>query len=211
MFSNIIPQKSGVKKRIIKKFQSCRSRKWERRWVLHPGSGEPAAMRQDDLMIRSRKQRAPAINSQQSDNSVLEELDRCGSKIDPQKFMRISNDPVWIKRWVSKDNFNPKKTDISCSATDQLTQDELTLLRRLQSQEVSEYGRGFYQSDFFDAIMINYNCQHCGKDMHDLPSLRTHIAQKHPNASNVQKSYPTSYSTLSMAPMAAGTLIKSIY
>ena len=57
MFSNIIPQKAGVKKRVIKKFQACKVRKWEHRWVLHPGSGEVASMRSDDIPNRNRSWR----------------------------------------------------------------------------------------------------------------------------------------------------------
>ncbi len=34
------PQKSGLKRRIIKKLQLCKARKWQTRYVLHPGVGQ---------------------------------------------------------------------------------------------------------------------------------------------------------------------------
>lgn len=95
MFSQVNPQKCGIKKRIIKKFQQCRARKWESRWVLHPGAGEAGALRPpkntDNPEVR---------NSQDSDDSRKEALNACkqagiriANKRQEDRFMRYSMDP----------------------------------------------------------------------------------------------------------------------
>ena len=119
MFSNILPQKAGVKRRVIKKFQANKARKWEHRWVLHPGSGETAAGRCEDTSTNAKNRRQKyQPDSQKSDSSMISALEACDFNTMPAKFPRISNDPIWIKKWVSRNNFSSLHSDLCVSATD---------------------------------------------------------------------------------------------
>jgi hypothetical protein len=81
MFSQINPVRCGLKKRIIKKFQQSRARKWENRWVLHPGAGEPGSLRLN-ANANERQERM----SQGSDESRKSALNAC-----KQVGIRIAN------------------------------------------------------------------------------------------------------------------------
>ena len=45
-------------------------------------------------------------------------------------------------------------SELSCSGTDMLTQQEIDVLRQLQSAEAHDYARGFYFNEFFESIKV---------------------------------------------------------
>jgi hypothetical protein len=53
-------------------------------------------------------------------------------------------DPLWMKRWVSKENVSAANTDIACGSVDSLTKREIELLKQLQFQESNDYAKSFY-------------------------------------------------------------------
>jgi len=83
MFMQVNPVKCGIKKRIIKKLQQNRARKWESRWVLHPGAGEPGCLRPP---ANPEKTELNERNSQGSDESRKSALNAC-----KQAGIRIAN------------------------------------------------------------------------------------------------------------------------
>ena len=174
MFSNINPQKSGVKRRVIKKFQACKAWHWETRWVLHPGPGENG-MNRPDIGCQKISQDQAYSYSQASDKSAKSAKDACKFRRNPNQFPRFSTNPNWIKKWVSKDNFNPQSSELSCSGVDMLTQKEIDLLRQLQSNEAYDYSKGFYFNEFFESIKVMKQCEMCDKEFLDNAELREHI------------------------------------
>lgn len=114
-------------------------------------------------------------HSQASDQSHLSALESCKLDKGATKFPRFSGEPIWIKKWVSKDNFNPHLSELSCSGVDQLTQKEIDLLRRLQSSEAHDYARGFYFNEFFESIKVMHPCEQCEKEFFEVAHLREHI------------------------------------
>lgn len=93
-------------------------------------------------------QKCPSDQSQASELSCSNHLEN-----------NPSTNPNWIKKWVSKDNFNPQVSQLSCSGVDQLTQREIDLLRHLHSKEAYDYAKGFYFNEFFDSIKVMRQCE----------------------------------------------------
>ena len=126
-----------------------------------------------------KSQRQAMTHSQASDKSHISAYQACDFDKNPGKFPRFSGEPNWIKKWVSKDNFNPVQSELSCRGVDQLNQREISLLRQLQSNEAYDYARGFYFNEFFDSIKVMKPCEQCEKEFLDVHELRDHIIQKH--------------------------------
>jgi len=77
-------------------------------------------------------------------------------------------DPLWMKKWVSKENVSAASTDIACGSVDSLTKREIELLKQLQFQESNDYAKSFYCNEFFESIHVTYQCEQCDKEFPDL-------------------------------------------
>lgn len=90
---------------------------------------------------------------------------------------------TWLPRYTTQQLFsNNLVADQQATviqSTDLLSAKELELLRRMQAEEIIDYAKGFYQSDFLNSISTVYRCDQCEKEYAELTSLRKHITLKH--------------------------------
>jgi hypothetical protein len=78
------PQQAGVKKRLIKLYQSVKAKKWQTRWVLHPNSTSDINTQQSDVWLKkwvSRGQISPLVemNAEGMKEEDIETLKRLNS------------------------------------------------------------------------------------------------------------------------------------